>query len=127
MAVAERMKHHTVEGHYYFSTDEYLQVHQIWNLISRIKQKKPQQNIVSMAVDDGIEKNLDEICDLFLVSDDEDFEAFDDLHSPLPKDNAIAHINLDEICHFLPSDDEDFKGFQGFNYIYPFQFDLFFE
>lgn len=81
--MAEKMKNHTLDGHYYFSPSEYLQVSQIRSLINRIKQKKSplqQFTVTNMPEDDGIEENLDEILDFLLHSegsDDEDFEGFD--------------------------------------------------
>lgn len=72
-----KMKNHTVNGHYFFTPSEYLQVSQVRSLISRIKKKYDPTRIVPMSEDDGIAENLDEICDFLLESDGEDFEGFD--------------------------------------------------
>lgn len=78
--MSQRMKNHIVNGEYYIKPEEYMQITQIRNLISRItKQSKntAQANLVELTEDEGIEQNLDEICDIGLHSDDEDFVGFD--------------------------------------------------
>lgn len=62
----DKMKNHMVNGQYYFCPDEYLQVSQIRNLISRIKNSKnhlEKKRYHAMLADDGVEKYLEEICD----------------------------------------------------------------
>lgn len=81
--MADRMKYDTVNGQYYFNPEEYLQPSQIRGYITRLKKQSTQTqlNFSSISEDDGIEENLDNICDFALFelhSDDEDFEGFDE-------------------------------------------------
>ena len=68
-------------GLYFFRPDEYLQTSQIRNLIARLKKQtySHQNKILVISEDDGIEANIEEICDsiLYTDSDTEDFEGFD--------------------------------------------------
>lgn len=73
----EKMKNSKISGNYFFQPHEYLQVKQIRNLVSRIKKKCDKKHQIHMSEDDGIETNLEEICESELYSDNEEFEGFD--------------------------------------------------
>lgn len=78
--MAERMKEEIVDGDYYFTPVEYLQPKRIRSLISSLNKKNQQSLLVqqNLSEDDGIEQNLEEICDYVLDSDEEpDFFGFD--------------------------------------------------
>lgn len=79
--MTERMKDEMIKGEYYFRPDEYLQTSQIRNLIARFKKLhyNPQNKLLVMSEDAGIEANIEEICDAIFYSDsdEEDFAGFD--------------------------------------------------
>lgn len=84
--MVEAMKDEIVDGKYYFSPAEYLDPKRVKSLIASLTKKqkllttaeysKKATKFVSQ--DDGIEHNIDAICDSILYSDDEaDFYGFD--------------------------------------------------
>lgn len=80
--MAEKMKYDTVNGQYRFLPEEYLQPSQIRSLLTKFKKETNQHPSNSvffdMPEDDGIEAQIDEICNFALYSDEEeDFIGFD--------------------------------------------------
>lgn len=79
--MSELMKEEMVDGSYYFSPDEYLEPKRIRSLITTLKKKESGKKPTAsqnLSEGDGIEQNLEEICNSVLDSDDEeDFLGFD--------------------------------------------------
>jgi hypothetical protein len=72
--MAQLMKEEMVDGNYYFSPDECMEATKIRNLISRFKkgQGESAPKLIALTEEDGIDYNMDEICDSLFESDTED-------------------------------------------------------
>lgn len=88
--MAERMKEEMVDGNYYFSPGEYMDPKRIRNLISTLKRKQQTSSTIerdperdnaddadgTLSEDEGIERNLESICDSMINDSDEELEFY---------------------------------------------------
>lgn len=75
--MASRMKDEIVDGNYYFSPAEYLDVKRIRNIISGLRRKEKISYVPALlSQNNDINNNIDEIIDSLLDSDDEEFFGF---------------------------------------------------
>jgi hypothetical protein len=75
--MAQRMKDEMLNGKYYFHPQEYMDAGRIRNMISRLKKEQrqneqPKAKIFHQSEDDGLEANIDEICNDFINSIEND-------------------------------------------------------